>query len=428
MAAKPIQDAGDWRGSKNVAAVCWVPSAWLAMGLAYVAVTNTAAILLRDQGLTTSQAILTASLLGLPYVLKPLYAPAIELNRSKRYFVVISELGLFCAFALGGLMLGFAGKAPMGLVAVFAVVAFLGSIQDIACEGLFLTALDRARQAVFTGVQSIAWNGAALIGGGALIAVSGWAGKAEANSRGWALALAGCAFWYLIAAVWHRAVMPVGASVSPVDFPRERAVRVLLSFFRRAHFWPSIAVCLSFPVSAGLIDKIEPFFLIDAPGRGGLGLDRETIGGLYATAGFGGLTLGAALGGLTLWRRGLPRSMQTMAAAAVAPALIYLTLSLLPAVPQPVLVSGLLAARAFLAFAMVGYVVFLQRALAPGPYPTSHYNLASGAKALVMVLTGVMSGPLQHLLGYRGVFAVALACGSPLIVLCRQNRMAAVTD
>ena len=140
------------------------------------------------------------------------------------------------------------------------------------------------------------------------------------------------------------------------------------------------------------------------------------------------MTLGATLGGLLLVHRGLPRSMLMMGAAAIAPAPLYLVLSLLPAVPRPVVVASFLVARALLAFAMVGYVVFLQRALAPGPYPTSHYNLASGAKALTMVLTGVVSGPIQHLLGYRGVFAVALACGLPLISLCRPRRVASTTD
>ena len=393
-------------------ALRWVPSAWLSMGLAYAVVTNTAAILLRDRGLSTSQAILCASLLGVPYVIKPLYAPLIELTRSKRFYIVFAELGLFIAFVLCTALAGLAGNAVAVLVAVFAVLAILGSVQDIACEGLFLTTLNRMRQAALTGVQSVAWNGAASIGVGALIAMSGWAGE-----HGWALALAGCALWYLVAAVWHRAVMPAGPRIEGV---RERTSQVLLSFFHRAHFGPSMVLCLCIQVSAGLIEKVEPFFLIDL-------LGREALGGLYATAGFGALILGATLGSLLLVRHGLPRSMLLMSAAGMAPASLYFLLSLMPGVSRAVVVVGFLIARTVLAFAMVGYVVFLQRALASGPYPTTHYNLASGAKALVMLLTGMVSGPIQHSLGYRGVFAVALACGIPATFLCMRQRIARLT-
>jgi hypothetical protein len=274
-------------------------------------------------------------------------------------------------------------------------------------------------------VQSVFWNGAALIGAGALIAISGLA-PASDHARGWALGLVLCGAAYAVLATWHRWITPVGRA-DPLTETRLRDA--LTSFVRRPNFWPNIALCLAFPVASGLVDRIEPFFLIDAPRDGGLGLTREVLAGLYAGVGFGGLIVGAALGSLTLVRRGLEVSLVWMGVAATAPAAIYLMLALAPPTGGGIIACSVFAARALHAYGMVGYVVFLQRALSPGPYPTTHYNLASGLKALTMMSAGAASGYLQGQLGYAGAFAAALVCGLGVLVLCRpsQVRRAVVT-
>ena len=397
----------------------WVPTAWLAMGLAYAIVTNVSALLLHDLGLGTADAIGWASLLGVAYVVKPLYAPVVELRRSKRFFLLLAQAALCACLLMTAAMLQWAPWALGLILLLFAATAFFGSVQDIACEGLYLTKLDPQRQGMFSGVQSVFWNGAALIGGGALIAISGLA-PAPDHARGWALALALCGAVYAILAVWHRRTAPVGRAYVQNE---TRLRDALTSFVRRPNFWPDIALCLAFPITAGLVDRIEPFFLIGAPRDGGLGLSREVLAGLYAGVGFGGLIVGATLGSLTLLRRGLEKSMLWMGLAASAPAAIYLMLALAPPTGGVTIACSVFAARALHAYGMVGYVVYLQRALSPGPYPTTHYNLASGLKALTMMSAGAASGYLQSQLGYAGNFATALACGLGVLVLCRPSQV-----
>lgn len=415
-------------GNPTASALRWVPTAWLAMGVVYAFVTGPGAILLRDLGLTTSQAVIVISLFGTPYVIKPAYAPLIEVNRNKRYFAVVAQMILATAFVAAALLAWWGSQAVLYLIAVMVAIAIVGSVQDIACEGLFMTTLDRRQQAALTSVQSIAWNGAALGGGGMLIALSGSAAiRSYGSTVGWASALALCALLYLALAIWHRRKMPLGEHARQSGTDVTTPLPILLSFFRRRHLVPSIALCMSFPLGAGLIEKIESFFLIDGRSQGGLGLSREGLGNMYATTGFVGLALGATLGSWLLMHRDLSRSMLAMGLAAMAPPCIYLGLATWSNVPWGATAVGLLLSRATLAFAMVGYVVYLQRALGAGPFPTSHYNLASGLKALTMVLTGVASGPIQHALGYRGLFICALACGLPMLLLCRQRIVAVTT-
>lgn len=400
----------------------WVPTGWLAMGLAYAFVTHVAAVLLRDLGLTTAQAILGVSLLGLPYVVKPLYAPLVELHRTKRFFVLVAQVALTLAFVMLAVMILPAAGGAIVALALLAAIAVIGSIQDIACEGLYLTELDRRQQGVFTGVQSIFWNGAALAGGGAVIALSGAVGA------GWPVALLLCAGIYAAAAIWHVRNLPVGpASVAPSG-SAPGAYVALSSFFRRRGVAANATFCIAFPLSAGLIDKVEPFFIIDPRTLGGLGLGRELLGAVYMTSGFGGLVIGAGLGSLALARHGLDRLMMPMGIAAMAPAAILFGLSL-PAAVSPLAVGiACLVAKASLAFGMVGYVVFLQRALSPGPFPTTHYNLASGLKALTMTAAGAASAPLQQVVGYRAVFAIALLAGLSVLALCRASFIADATS
>lgn len=393
------------------------------MGLGYAIITNVSGLLLRDLGLRTGDAVGWASVLGLAYVVKPLYAPVVELHLTKRFFMIATQILLCGSLLATAAFLLFEPPAIRIILLLLGIAALVGSVQDIACEGLYLTKLDRRRQGLFSGVQSVFWNGAALIGGGALIAISSLAPPPD-HSRGWAFALALSGLAYAGFAAWHRWAAPVGRA-HRTDTADMRSA--LTSFLRRPQFWPNIVLCLGFPITSGLVERIEPFFLIDPVRAGGLGLTRDMFAGLYASVGFCGLIVGAAFGSLALVRRGLERSMWRMAVAVSAPAAIYLALALLPPARPLVIACGLFGAHAFHAYGMVGYVVFLQRALAPGAYPTTHYNLASGLKALTMMSAGAASGYLQGALGYTGLFSIALASGLAMLFLCQRRQIERAT-
>ena len=406
----------------------WVPSAWVGMGFAYAVVTNVSAVLLRDIGLNTALAIGWASALGIAYVVKPLYAPIVELNRTKRFFVLSAQLSLgFCFLAMAASVYG--SPSIVAVLLLLAIIALVGSVQDIASEGLYLTELNRRQQAALSGLQSIFWNGAALVGGGGLIALSNAGmGSSQKNGRAWAPALALSGVWFLVLALWHSRSMPEGTHIEwhPKDDMRS-AGSALFSFHRRAYFWRSLAVCLAFPISTGLIERVELFFMIDPITAGGLALPRELAASLYTTAGLSGLVVGAAAGSLTIARQGLGKSMMLMGVTAITPAGIFLILAAATPVGLPAIGVAVFLARALLAFGMVGYVVYLQRALSPGQFPTTHYNLASGLKGLTMMLMGMISGALLPVMGYTSLFAVALFCGIPMLALCRHGPIDAAT-
>jgi MFS family permease len=152
----------------------WVPSSYLAMGLIYVTVGSVANIMFKNMGMDNTQAAFWSSILGFPYTFKFIWAPLLELYKSKKFFVVLMQFCLAAsiagaAFAL--LLPGMTWLAPVLLL--LAVSAILGATQDIGSDGVYVTTLVPKDQAKYTGFQSMCWNAGALLAAGPLIYFTG---------------------------------------------------------------------------------------------------------------------------------------------------------------------------------------------------------------------------------------------------------------
>ena len=70
-------------------------------------------------------------------------------------------------------------------------------------------------------------------------------------------------------------------------------------------------------------------------------------------------------------------------------------------------------------FGFVGLTLFMMQQVAPGPHQMAHYALASGIMNLSVMLTGMASGYLSDLLGYRTFFLAVLLATVPAFVMTR---------
>ena len=138
----------------------WVPTSYFTMGLVYVTVGSVANIMFMNLGMPNHQAALWSSLLGFPYTLKFLWAPLLELYRTKKFFVVLMQFILAaagrrgrprrCSFPDSRIV------APALILMALAAVA--GATQDIGSDGVYVTTLRSKEQANYTGFQSMCWN------------------------------------------------------------------------------------------------------------------------------------------------------------------------------------------------------------------------------------------------------------------------------
>src|SRR3954465_9732090 len=120
----------------------WVPSSYLAMGLVYVTVGSVANIMFKNMGMPNDQAAFWSSILGFPYTFKFLWAPALELYKTKKFFVVLMQFCIAAALAGVGFALRLPGQSWIPpVLGLFAITALLGATQDIGTDGVYVTTL-----------------------------------------------------------------------------------------------------------------------------------------------------------------------------------------------------------------------------------------------------------------------------------------------
>src|SRR4051794_10138594 len=152
----------------------WVPSSYLVMGLIYVTVGGVANIMFSNMGLSNDKATFWSSILGMPYTFKFLWAPLLELYRTKKFFVVLMQFVLVALVAAVGLSLQLPGTSYIGpALGLMALAAIAGATQDIGSDGVYVTALPSKEQAKYTGFQSMCWNLGPILATGLLIRLSG---------------------------------------------------------------------------------------------------------------------------------------------------------------------------------------------------------------------------------------------------------------
>ena len=148
------------------------------MGLIYVTVGAVANIMFKNMGMPNDQAAFWSSILGFPYTFKFLWAPALELYKTKKFFVVLMQFAIAAALvgvAFGLRLPGTTWMAPA--LTLIAITAVLGATQDIGTDGVYVTTLPPKEQAKYLGFQSMCWNGGALLAKGPFVIVSGVAAR-----------------------------------------------------------------------------------------------------------------------------------------------------------------------------------------------------------------------------------------------------------
>ena len=172
--------------------IVWVPSAYFAMGLPFV-VLNMVTVLM-FKGLKVDDKLITfwTSLILLPWTLKPLWSPFLELFKTKKFFVVATQMVTGIAFGLVALSLNLNSFFTIS-IALLAIVAFSGATHDIACDGVYMSELTNSEQAKYIGWQGAFYNIAKIVATGGLVYLAGYfietyssAGTLlEANKKSW---------------------------------------------------------------------------------------------------------------------------------------------------------------------------------------------------------------------------------------------------
>jgi PAT family beta-lactamase induction signal transducer AmpG len=373
-------------------------------------------------GMDNGKAAFWSSLLGLPYTIKPLWAPLLELYKTKKFFVVLMQ------FLLAGVIAGvaFALKLPgtsfvFPVILLLSVAALAGATQDIGTDGVYVTTLASKDQAKYTGFQSMCWNMGFLLASGPLIRVSGMLHDSTGSwANAWMIIMLIIAGLIFAAALYHTRVLPAGAKAS--DSPKSAAdamrtfLRAFATFFQKKDIGKMIAFAFLYRLGLGLLDKMGPLFMIDTRANGGLGLSNQTLGDINGTFGTGAFILGSLLGGMFVARRGLNRSLLILCFALNIPNATFLYLSQSMTADPRVITAVVTLEKLGWGFGAVGHMIYMMQQIAPGPYKTAHYTFATAFMGFCMMTTGMVSGVIQKAVGYQWFFIVVLLAAAPSLL------------
>ena len=399
----------------------WVPTLYFAEGVPYVAVMTISLILYKRLGLSNTDITLYTSWLYLPWVIKPLWSPFVDMLRTKRWWIVTMQV------LIGASLAGVAFTIPadfwlQGSLAFFWLMAFSSATHDIAADGFYMLGLDQHEQAYFVGIRSTFYRIATIFSSGLLV---GLAGALQVLTRSirysWSLVfylMAGLfvAFW-----LYHNWMLPRPSEdaergrKTASDIFREFRDTVV-TFFQKPQVWVGICFMLFYRMPEGLLAKVSALFLVDKVSNGGLGLSDGEFGLVQGTVGVIGLTLGGILGGICASRDGLKRWLWPMVMAITLPDLVYVYLSYIQ--PSSLInISVCIFIEQFgYGFGFSAYMLYLIY-YSQGEHKTAHYALCTAFMALSMMIPGLFAGALQESVGYPSFFLIVVgACAMTYIV------------
>jgi len=151
----------------------WIPTLYLAEGLPYVAVNIVSVIMYKRMGISNADIALYTSLLYLPWVIKPLWSPLVDMLRTKRWWIVITQLVLALGFACIALTIPASFFFRITL-AFFWLLAFGSATHDIAADGFYMLGLNTNQQAKYVGIRSTFYRIATITGQGLLVILAGF--------------------------------------------------------------------------------------------------------------------------------------------------------------------------------------------------------------------------------------------------------------
>ncbi|WP_294452492.1 MFS transporter [uncultured Bacteroides sp.] len=391
--------------------IVWVPSAYFAMGLPFV-VLNMVTVLM-FKGLEVDDKLITfwTSLILLPWTLKPLWSPFLELFKTKKFFVVATQMVTGIAFGLVALSLNLNSFFTIS-IALLAIVAFSGATHDIACDGVYMSELTNSEQAKYIGWQGAFYNIAKIVATGGLVYLAGYfietyssAGTLlEANKKSWMMIMLILSAVMILLALYHIFVLPSSKSAKTEGQRSGKETlselyNVLSDFFRKSHIVYYICFIILYRFAEGFVMKIVPLFLKAGRDAGGLGLSEKEIGLYYGTYGAAAFVLGSLLAGYYISAKGLKNTLFTLCCIFNLPFVVYAFLAFFQPENGLIICSGIVFEYFGYGFGFVGLTLFMMQQVAPGKHQMAHYAFASGIMNLGVMIPGMMSGWVCETLG-----------------------------
>ncbi len=396
----------------------WVPTLYTAEGLPFVMVNVVSVLMYKSLGLHDSEIAFFTSLVTVPWAMKPLWGPLVEMFHTKKAFVLATELGSGVCFGLLALSLHLPAWFAWTLI-FFGLVAINSAVHDTAADGSYITAFSPKQQAQYVGWQGAFYNVGKILSQGGFVWVAGVLEIRYGPVVAWTMVMSTFGLLMTAICLWHLWFLPTGGRAKPIS--RAQSARtffdVLVSFFHKKYILWGVLFLVLYRFAEGQAIKIVPLFMRAARDHGGLGLTTEDIGLLYGVFPPIAYILGSIAAGYFTAGRGLRKSLLALCAAFNIPFAVYLFLALVQPTGLPNITVLVSLEYLGYGFGFVGLQLFMMQQIAPGPYRTAHYAFATSLMNLGFLIPASMSGFLSDALGYQKFFAWVMLATIPSFLI-----------
>ena len=407
----------------------WIPTLYFAEGIPYFIVNNISVIMFTNMGMSKGDMAMFTSLLYLPWVIKPLWSPFVDIIRTKRWWITAMQVLMSVAFAAVAFTLPHPsaeviaeGNTGVSLftatLVLFWITAFASATHDIAADGFYMLALGQKDQSLFVGIRSTFYRLSSIFGQGVLVVIAGVLERRLGDiPQAWTITLLISAVLFAAITIWHTFALPKPAADAPrltdgkssaKEIFREFG-RTFVTFFSKKNVLIAMLFMLLYRLPEAFLVKMMNPFLLDSMAEGGLGLSTESVGLIYGTIGVAALTVGGILGGIAASKWGLKRSLWPMALSLTLPCLSFVFLAAFQ--PENVWIIGSCVAldQFGYGFGFTAYMLYLIY-FSEGEFKTAHYSLCTAFMAMSMMLPGMVAGYIQEAIGYVHFFGFVMIC------------------
>jgi MFS transporter, PAT family, beta-lactamase induction signal transducer AmpG len=406
MRTNNFQNNMDASKEKKINPGFWVPTLYFAEGLPFVAIATVTVIMYKDMGLSDAKIAFFTTLISWPWTLKPLWSPLLEMFKTKKYFVILTQF-------IGGILFGLVALSlPLESffkysIALFGIIAFNFATHDIAADGVYINVLSQNEQSKFVGWQGAFYNVAKFTSQGALVYVAGQLEIALGVVHAWMIVMGIFGGIMVLLSIYHTKILPTGGAANQVTSVKEAFSTfgdVVKTFFKKKNIWWGIAFIILFRFAEGQAIKIVPLFLKSSRDVGGLGLSTSDIGIAYGIFGSAAFVLGSVLAGYFTSRRGLKKSLFTLACFFNIPFAVYAFLAITMPTSFVIITIAIVFEYFGYGFGFVGIILFMMQQIAPGKYKMAHYAFATAVMYFGFMIPSMLSGYISDWLGYEHFF------------------------
>ena len=230
-----------------------MPTVYFAMGLPFVVLNMVSVLMFKGMGVSDAQIALWTSLIMLPWTLKFLWSPFLEMFKTKKFFVVLTQLLTGAGFVLVALALHLPAFFAV-CIALLAIIAFSGATHDVATDGVYMSELDKQEQAKYIGWQGAFYNIAKIVASGGLVWLAGWlleyfGGEAgatevarhEATVQAWMVVMLLLGGIMLLLGMYHVKMLPSGGAAAgqstSAGEKMQRLREEIKDFFTKKPIW-----------------------------------------------------------------------------------------------------------------------------------------------------------------------------------------------